>query len=334
LAALKKLGPDATLPTTVLGAGHLAPDGVWHGSLYLKGGGDPTFGDGAFNRIWELGYGPTASDLAQQLIAAGIRRVTGRVFGDESLFDTKRGGASTKFAPDLPDFGGELGALTYDHGSTLGGARSPAAFAARQLVKTLKAAHVKARASALTGTPPADARRLARVSSPPLSVLLRLMDVPSDDLFAELLTKQLGARFGRDGSIAAGARVIADTIGRVYRLHPRIRDGSGLSRESRSSVLDVVNLLRRVWQTPDGARLIDSLPTVGLTGTVRRIGTGTVAQGRCIAKTGTLTEVTNLAGYCHARGHQGLAFALFVDGPQNWQALGLVSQMVAAIAAY
>ena len=50
------------------------------------------------------------------------------------------------------------------------------------------------------------------VASPPLAAMTRLMDVPSDDLFAELFTKQLGVLFGRGGTIAAGARVIADTI--------------------------------------------------------------------------------------------------------------------------
>jgi D-alanyl-D-alanine carboxypeptidase/D-alanyl-D-alanine-endopeptidase (penicillin-binding protein 4) len=334
LAVLNRLGANATLPTSVMASGHLGPGGIWHGNLYLKGGGDPTFGDGAFNRTWELGYGSTATELTQQLLAAGIRRVTGRVIGDESLFDTRRGGASTKFAPDLPDFGGELSALTYDHGSTLGGVHSPGAFAAKQLAQTLKAEHVKVKPSPDTGTPPRDARTLASVTSPPMSVLLRLMDVPSDDLFAEMLTKQLGRRFARDGSIAAGARVIAHTIGRVYHLYPRILDGSGLDRDDRSSPLEVVNLLRRVWRTPAGQQLVASLPTVGVSGTVRTIAEGTAAQGRCLAKTGTLTDVTNLAGFCHSRGHQGLAFALFLDGPANWQALAMVGQMVAAIAAY
>ncbi|MDQ6606484.1 MAG: D-alanyl-D-alanine carboxypeptidase [Actinomycetota bacterium] len=334
LAAVNRLGANATLPTSVLATGHLRPGGVWPGNLYLKGGGDPTFGDGAFNRTWELGYGSTATELSQQLLATGIRRVQGKVIGDESLFDTRRGGPSTNFAPDLPDFGGELSALTYDHGSTLGGAHSPAAFAAKQLVQTLKAGHVKATASPDTGTPPRGARTLATVTSPPLSVLLRLMDVPSDDLFAEMLTKQLGARFARDGSIAAGARVIAATIGRLYHLHPVIRDGSGLSRDDRSSPLEVVDLLRKVWRTPAGDQLVASLPTVGVSGTTRRIANGTAAQGRCLAKTGTLNGVTNLAGFCHARGHRGLAFALFLDGPPNWQALPLEGQMVAALAAY
>jgi D-alanyl-D-alanine carboxypeptidase/D-alanyl-D-alanine-endopeptidase (penicillin-binding protein 4) len=332
VALLRKLGADKRLHTGVLGTGHLAPGGVWTGNLYLHGGGDPTLGDGAFNKIWELGYGPTGAQLAAQLRAKGIRRVTGQLIGDESALDTRRGGPETNYAPDTPDYGGQLSALSYDHGSTSHGL-GPAAFAARQLARTLKAEGVQVAAATRPGRAPHHARRLARVSSPPMSVLLRLMDVPSDDLFAELLTEQLGRRFEHDGTIAGGAKVISAEIA-AYGLHPRIVDGSGLSRADSSSPREVVALLRDVFPTEVGRVLSASLPTVGVNGTVRRIGTGTAAQGRCIAKTGTLNYVTNLAGYCRSRGHHRIAFALFIDGPQNWQALVLVSRMVAAIAKY
>ena len=80
--------------------------------------------------------------------------------------------------------------------------------------------------------------------------------------------------------------------------------------------------------------LAASLPTVGVQGTVQTIGLKTAAQGRCIAKTGTLNGVSNLAGYCRARGKHELAFALLIDGPPNWVALALESNMVASIARY
>jgi serine-type D-Ala-D-Ala carboxypeptidase/endopeptidase (penicillin-binding protein 4) len=332
LALLRMLGPNTRLQTTVLGNGHLGRHRVWHGNLYLRGGGDPTFGDGAFNRVWESGYGPTATDLVHRLRAAGIRRVTGKLIGDASLFDSHRGGPSTAFAPDIPDFGGALSALTYDHGSTLR-SPSPAAFAARELTLSLRAAQVRARASSGTAVTPRHAHVLASVSSPPLSVLLRLMDVRSDDLFAELLTEQLGSRFGDGGSIAAGARVIAAAI-TSYGVHPRIVDGSGLSRSDRSSPSEVVDLLRAAWRTPEGDVLEASLPVVGVNGTVQTIGVHTAARGNCIAKTGTLNYVTNLAGYCRRPGHHRLAFALMVDGPSNGAALVLESRMVGAIARY
>ena len=332
VAVLQKLGPGARLRTSVLGVGHLGPGGVWHGSLYLKGGGDPTFGDGTFNRIWEQGYGPTAAQLASQLRARGIHRVTGPLIGDASLFSGRPGGPATAFAPDIPDFGGELSALTFDHGST-SGSLTPGAFAARQLARTLRAQQVRIKATPRVGTTPRHAHRLASVTSPPMSVLLKLMDVPSDDLFAEMLTMQLGRRFGGNGTIAAGARVISG-VTNSYHVHPRIVDGSGLSREDASSPAEVVALLRALWHTAIGRMLTASLPVVGVSGTVQTIADKTPAQGRCFAKTGTLNGVTNLAGYCAARGNQSLAFALFIDGPPNWSALTMLGRMVSAIASY
>jgi D-alanyl-D-alanine carboxypeptidase/D-alanyl-D-alanine-endopeptidase (penicillin-binding protein 4) len=337
LALLSDFRPGTTFETKLLGAGQLGPGGVWHGDLYLRGGGDPTFGDGTFNRVWLHGYGSTAVQLIGQLRARGITRVTGMVFGDESLFDSSRGGPATGYAPDVGDFGGQLSALTYDHGSTSGpgtasGRLSPAAFAVKELVLTMRAAHIRARAATATAVTPSDAQSLATVNSPPLAILVDLMDVPSDDLFAEMLTKQLGVRFGGGaGTIAAGAMVIASVLS-LYGVHPTIVDGSGLSRADTTSPAQVVALLRVIWRTQVGNELAAALPVVGVSGTVQSIGVHTPAQGRCVAKTGTLTAVTNLAGYCTNRAGHVLAFALFIDGPPNFIATKLLGQMVGAIA--
>ncbi len=331
-ALMLKLGPDARLRTSLLGTGFLR-DGVWHGNLYLRGGGDPTFGDPTFNRVWEDGYGSTGSELVAQLVRRGIHRVTGQVFADESLFDRRRGGLLTDYRPDIPDFGGQLSALTYDHGTTLPH-YTPATFAAHELALVMRDEQIAVRASPHSAVTPARARLLAIVSSPPMGVMTRLMDVPSDDLFAELFTKQLGALFGRGGTIADGAKVIGATIAATYDLHPTILDGSGLSRDDGSSPLEIVDLLRELWGTPVGRELVDSLPTVGVNGTVQGIAVKTAAQGHCVAKTGTLNNVTNLAGYCAGHHGQQLAFALFIDGPPNWTALVLEGRMIAAIARY
>jgi D-alanyl-D-alanine carboxypeptidase/D-alanyl-D-alanine-endopeptidase (penicillin-binding protein 4) len=331
LAVLSDLGPSTRLQTKVMGAGHLGSRGVWHGDLYLVGGGDPTLGDGGFNRSWEDGYGPTAAQLARQLEAHGIRSVSGHLIGDGSIFDDRRGPPSSGFAPDINDLGGQLSGLTYDHGASTR-KLSPGAFAARELALTLRAHHV--RASRTAGSAPGGARQLAAVSSPPASVLVRLMDVPSDDFFAEMLTKQLGLRFGAGGgTTAAGAQVISDAVA-SYGLHPLVVDGSGLSRSDRSSPDQVVRLLRSLQGTAIGRELYTSLPVVGVSGTVQRIAANTAARGACVAKTGTLNDVTNLAGWCHSRGGKLLAFALFVDGPPNWRALQLISAMVTSTARF
>ncbi len=333
VALLRKFSTNYRLHTTVFGSGHLDAGGTWHGNLYLRGAGDPTFGDGGFNHVYELGYGPTTAQLTAQLADKGIHRITGQVIADESLFDAHRGGMLTDLAPDVPDFGGQMSALVYDHGST-DGKVSPALFAVKQFAATLRAAHIAATAAPYSERAPRHAHKLASARSPTLRTLVDLMNFRSDDLFAELLTKQLGARFGHGGSIASGAKVISHQIAR-WGIHPGIIDGSGLSRDDRSSPAQVVMLLRKVWHTPLGHVLFGSLPVVGVNGTARRIGKGTTAQGNCIGKTGTLDYVTNLAGVCRARGGHMLAYALFIDGPTNETAVvTLLGPMVAAIARY
>lgn len=332
VALLRLLGPDARLHTAVLGSGHLGPGGVWHGDLYLRGDGDPTFGDGGFIRAWEDGRGATVSTLVAQLRRHGIRQVTGRVYGDGSRFDDVPGGPITGGAPDIPDYGGELSALTFDHGAT-GRRLSPPAFAARQLARSLRAAHIRVRAATRPARTPAGARHLASVASPPLRVLLALMDVPSDDLFADLLTKQLGRRYLGRGTLWAGSREILAAL-RSYHVAPRLSDGSGLDPADRTTPAQVISLIRQVWPTRVGHLLAASLPVVGETGTVAEIGLHSPARGRCLAKTGTLATVTNLAGVCRARGGDRLAFALFIDGPFNWQAFPILGRMVGAIAGY
>ncbi len=331
-AVLDRLGAAFRLDTTVLGAGHLS-HGVWHGNLYLHGGGDPTFGDSGFNHVWNDGYGPTPNELIAQLRRRGIRRVTGRVFGDESLFDHRRGALITDYKPDTPDLGGQLGALTYDHGTVMPH-YDPATFAAHQFVSTMRALGMQAVAGRHDATAPLDAGILATVSSPPMSVMLRLMNVPSDDLFAELFAKQLGVRFGHGGTITSGAQVIAQTIEARYGLNPTILDGSGLGRADRTSPKQMVQLLTALWHTQLGDQLAATLPTVGVNGTVQGFGLKSPAAHHCIAKTGSLDDVSNLAGYCSTRGGQQLAFAFFIDGPENATGFWLESKMIAAIARY
>ncbi|MGA8363543.1 MAG: D-alanyl-D-alanine carboxypeptidase, partial [Solirubrobacteraceae bacterium] len=134
-ALLARMGPSARLSTTVYGVGRLAPGGVWEGDIYLRGGGDPTFGSSAFIRAHYGGVGASVSTLAAQLVRSdGIHRITGRVLGDESYLDSLRGEPSSNYAPD-PFLEGTLSGLSFNRGSSGGerGAHAPAAYAAREL---------------------------------------------------------------------------------------------------------------------------------------------------------------------------------------------------------
>jgi D-alanyl-D-alanine carboxypeptidase/D-alanyl-D-alanine-endopeptidase (penicillin-binding protein 4) len=319
-AALALLGPTARLSTTVLGTGSLGADGTWHGNLYVHGGGDPTLGSAAFDRIYADGHGALMSTLAQRVRAAGIRRVTGHVIADESLLDTERGPVSSDGVPDLGDLGGQLSALTYNHGyvgpapkHSWHAPMTPATYAGLEFSRALARAGVRARPAQMAHTTPAGAEVLAGVQSAPMSELLGLMNRPSDDLYAELLLKQLGVRFDGAGTTAAGAASVERVLA-GYGLHPHVVDGSGLSRLDDTTPRDVVQLLVDVTPTSLGPVLRASLPVAAVSGTLQTRMRHTVAAGRCEAKTGTLNFVTNLAGYCHSLSGHLIVFALFMDG--------------------
>ena len=305
--ALLRFGPDATLQTRVLGVGTLDDAGTWQGDLWLRGGGDPTFGSASFDRL-AYGLGTSVSTLAARVRAAGIVRVSGRIRGDESWLDTLRGGPATGYALDL-DIGGPLGGLLYNRGLARedGSAlqRQPAKFAAQQLTRELRRAHVPVMQAPAAGTTPADAEEIASVDSPTMATLVRLTLVPSDNLFAEMLLKDIGARFGGAGSTVAGVRVVKRTLAR-YGVRPQIADGSGLSRTDRTSPRQVVTLLNALRAN---AELRAALPVAGRSGTLVDRMRRTSAQDRCQAKTGTLSNVSALAGYCRTPNGHLLAFA-------------------------
>src|SRR4051812_11219311 len=83
--ALLLFGTQGRLTTTVLSDGLPDYNGELQGDLVLRGGGDPTFGPAA------------TSALAARLVQAGLRRVDGRVVGDESAFDPFRGVPSSHY---------------------------------------------------------------------------------------------------------------------------------------------------------------------------------------------------------------------------------------------
>ena len=154
--------------------------------------------------------------------------------------------------------------------------------------------------------------------SPTLAQLLRLMLPPSDNFFAETLVKDLGARFGGAGTTAAGAAVVRADDRRAFGIHPHVVDGSGLSRPDQTCPDQVADLLAEL--AADAARRVlrDDLAVAGQHRHARRRMRGHRApRGAARARPGTLTGVSNLAGYCQdaADGAHCSPFAVFTDGP-------------------
>ena len=323
-AALLDYGPSAQLTTTVLAEAPLLPDGVLEGDIYLKGGGDPTLGK------------PGLEALARQLAAAGLIEVQGRVVGDESYFDTRRGPPSSHFRTSA--YVGPLSALALDHGRT-GRPRPwwqarPAAFAATAFAKALRRQGINVRSRGRTGIAPAFAVEVGRYLSPKMAQIAKLTNAPSDNYMAETLIKGLGARFGEGGTTSGGAHVVRTAALQHFGVRPRVADGSGLSRSNRTSPREVMTLLRELYVHELEGAFRSSLAVAGRTGTLEDRMRKSAARGRCQGKTGTLISVSALAGYCETRGGATVAFAFLMNRVSPYRARTVQDRMLDAIARY
>jgi D-alanyl-D-alanine carboxypeptidase/D-alanyl-D-alanine-endopeptidase (penicillin-binding protein 4) len=175
---------------------------------------------------------------------------------------------------------------------------------------------------------------VAMIQSPTLNRIVDTTDVWSDNFFAEMLIKLLGARLGGAGTTAAGAQVVED-FARSHGSGVHAVDGSGLTRSNRASPRQVVNLLLAMRQDPSGDDFIQDLALAGREGTVDDRMQGTAAYGRCRTKTGTITGVSNLSGYCFNRSGRIMAFSILMNGVGSLSLAHLDQDRIAgAVAGY
>lgn len=327
---LDRLGPDHTFTTKVVATA--APvDGVVDGDLVIVGGGDPVLVTDAYRLVRRIGGDRAATSLdalADEVKAAGITRVTGRVLGDETRYDDLRVGPTWPDRYARQNQAGPLSALDVDDGYDLtfpepdtddpirrDRSPDPAASAARLLTNRLliRGVAVDAGPFADRGTAPPDAVDVASTSSPPLTELVTEMLLTSDNQIAELLTKELGREAGTGASTVAGAEVIDDRSAALGldRTGADAVDGSGLDPANRASCDSLVSVL-------DGSggltgTIGSSLPVAGKTGTLRRQFQGTPAEGVLHAKTGSLNSADALAGFVELEGDRVATFAYLVN---------------------
>lgn len=297
-SALLTLGPKATLETAAVTAGGIDGAGVLHGDLVLVGRGDPFFGTQGAARI------------AAAVRKAGIVRIDGAVVGDETYFDRRRAARFNGYDGEIT---GVLSGLAYDRGIFRGHAQlSAGRFAAQRLAAELRKVGVRSSRSSRAGTAPEGAAKIANWRSMTVADLARFTNVPSNNFAAEMLLKGLGARYRGKGSTSAGASVARSTLAKLG-VRPQIRDGSGLSRANRTTPQQVARLLEQIYAADAGVAFRGSLAVAGRTGTVARRMRGTLAAGNCQVKTGTLSNVSALAGYCRARTGRDITFALLMN---------------------
>ncbi|MGE5407286.1 MAG: D-alanyl-D-alanine carboxypeptidase/D-alanyl-D-alanine-endopeptidase [Syntrophothermus sp.] len=332
---LARLGPERRIATKLFGDGRLTADGVYHGSLYLRGAGDPTLGTPAFYDRYLSGVGTNLFGLRAQLRADGIRAVTGRLYADDSIFDRLRGVADSGYATSteigplsgLDLNSGRAGASLYSHFSS-----DPAKLAASKLARSLIGAGIRIPATVALRVTPPNARPLATVRSPTLSRIVDFTDVYSYNFFAEMLIKLLGAEVGGAGTTAAGAAVV-EAFARANGSGLHAVDGSGLSRTGRASPRQIADFLAAMREQRVGTQFIEDLAVAGKQGTVAGRMRGTPAYGRCRVKTGTLTGVSNLSGYCFNASGRVMIFSVLMGSVGDLSLAHLDQDRIAGLVA-
>jgi D-alanyl-D-alanine carboxypeptidase/D-alanyl-D-alanine-endopeptidase (penicillin-binding protein 4) len=334
--ALSRFGPAYRIETKLLGDGDIDKRGVLHGSLYLQGAGDPALGVPAFYDRFLGGVGTDLLELTTQLREDGVHAVTGRLYADDSVFDRLRGVADSGYATS--PYIGPLSGLSFDSGysnpGASGFASDPAKTAAATLAKSLRGAGIAVPATVARRATPVGAVTLATVRSPTMAQLVEATDVYSNNFFAEMLIKLIGSSFGGAGTTPAGAGVV-EQFARAHGSGVHAVDGSGLTRSNRASPLQVVRLLLAMRAAPIGEQFIQDLALTGHTGTVADRTHGTAAYGRCRTKTGTLTGVSNLSGFCFNRDGKTMAFSILMGSVADLTlAHDEQDQIAAAVASY
>lgn len=327
--ALERLDPDAGYTTSAVAVGPVE-DGTLEGDLYLVGAGDPNLVTSYYRTVRRIPESqPTTllDALARRVREAGVRRITGRVVGDESRYDAERVVSTWPERYVAQDQTGPLTALTVDDGYLLerdddGGFRrrrseDPPVDAARAFAAVLGAKGVQVAGGATAGSAPAGARDVATITSDPLVDVVGDLLRRSDNQAAELVLKELGAGGAGEGSTVAGAREVAGwTVGAGAAAEGSyVRDGSGLDPGNQVTCREVVRVLDASGGL-EGA-LGRELPVAGESGTLRSRFVGSHAEGRLHGKTGSLNGVRSLAGFVELPDGNVATFAYIANGQKE-----------------
>ncbi|MCE2529168.1 MAG: D-alanyl-D-alanine carboxypeptidase [Acidimicrobiia bacterium] len=352
-AALEIIPPDEVYSTEVFAradALEAVADGVLKGDVYLIGQGDPVLSTPRFVSSFREPVAYTdITKLADYVFAAlsahDVTRIEGRLVGDESWFPHKQRDYTQEFLSGGTDpvwkrsyvtsnNAGPLSALLLNGGyrsytpmpsgqGPRGNARAavPAQHAASVFDDLLEARGMVITRTPVAGMAPAPGERatLGAVESPPMSEILARMLTYSDNTIAEMVLKEIGRRTGGSDRASAVAGV-QDLLRR--QLGPLaaglvIADGSGLSYSNRLTCAAVAGLLT---QAGPGSPVVEGLSVAGEVGTLRtcapaRLGGGDDQLNVVRAKTGTLNDVTALAGTTVAANGETITFAMIVNEP-------------------
>lgn len=290
VSALDLLGGDYELTTTLYYTGEINDSlQLLNGDLYCKGGMDPLFGQKDLSAF---------VDAVKRL---GVTTISGDIYADVCFKDTLHWGEGWCWDDDNPS----LVPLLVDGKNRF-----------RELLHTrLREAGISLRT--VGGTPDKNRQELCVRKHTLVDVLVPMMK-RSDNLYAESIFYQIAhSQGGKNASAKAARNYIYQlmTNAGIDSTPVRVADGSGLSLYNYITPQVETLLLRYAWKNQRiYEHLLPALPVAGVDGTLANRMKGTPAAGNVKAKTGTVTGVSALAGYCTARNGHLLCFSIMNQG--------------------
>lgn len=291
ITALDKLGGSYQFKTQLKYTGTIK-DGVLTGDVYCVGGMDPRFNS------------DDLTAFVNSLKDMGVDTIRGNVYADRSMKDASLLGEGWCWDDDNP----VLSPLVFSRKDI---------FMDRFLAKLKDAGIEYEEMYSSSKTCPANAFTICTRFHTMDQVLHKMMK-ESDNLYAECMYYQIASSTGNRPASAKSARNVERQLINKLGLDAsryRLADGSGLSLYNYLSAELEVMMLRYAFRNDNiKQHLIHSLPIAGVDGTLKkRMKSGSV-HGNVKAKTGTLTGIISLAGYCTAANGHELCFSIINNG--------------------
>ncbi len=290
IAAIDRLGGSYQFKTELCYTGKIE-NGTLTGDVYCVGGMDPRFNSDDMNAFVEA------------IRKMGVDTIRGRLYADKSMKDLNLLGEGWCWDDDNP----VLTPLLYGRKDKF----------MDRFEQQLRDAGIVVEAFSASGRKPEDAYCIVSRYHTMDQVLMRMLK-ESDNLYAEAMFYQLAASAGSRPATAKDARAAVKRLINKIGLDPsryKIADGSGLSLYNYVSAELEVRLLRYAYQNRNiYLHLQPALPEAGVDGTLRSRMQGSFTRGNVRAKTGTVTGISSLAGYCKASNGHMLCFAIINQG--------------------
>ncbi|MDO5633510.1 MAG: D-alanyl-D-alanine carboxypeptidase [Micrococcus sp.] len=302
--------------------------------VVLVGGGDVLLGTGDSDPNAVSGRAGLRTLAAETAQAMADAKITGEVVVSVDLRLFEDDGRNPAWAADLYEagyispvqplatFGGRA-----EYGTGQERVEDPAAQTALAFQSELADA-VESQGGDLTVTvadtvPATTQSREAVLEAEPLGVVesasieeqVGFMLAHSDNQLAEALARVAAHALGRAATDQGAASLMADMAVDLGAAQPapQIADASGLALGNRISVSQLTSVLTGAARSPQLSGVLDGLAAPGTDSTLRERLTGTAAESRVTAKTGTLLSAVSLTGRVTTEAGQELLFSIVLD---------------------